>query len=1469
MTSRLERYKSRISKERELNSDIKELESIYLSSNQFYQNYDFTEFVKLATENSAQPLGPSIKEFFENPYNPNSPITVLPKTEDEMLERRGFQSLRRAIVSPISESTAALLNIGMNTGPFGFGSTYRHLLPDNTNELVNRSVDAAFRQVVGKELYDEKVDKKTGEVYYELEKPTTTAESLARTVGELGLGLLVTRKPTAAILDTFKTAPKRTRGRPSKKQLAAEKRVATRTKRLERFDPLIKAEVAAQFNFVDDPEFNVVAGALSNFIGDDESKLAALFNYLDTDEDSPEAARRLSLLLDGMTFAGLFGTALGVGKITVKGVTQMINSIKASGPEAVNKFKSIISTNRRNETASKKVKPTVSKPIVPMITNLKSVGEDNFFNKAWRGLQRSYYSIASRDGMYAPGTLNIIKKSEYNKIAWSDRAIDIHAKLTSTMNDIAKQGKYTVDELEDLFGYYLSQTKKDGKLVTLKMLPKDLQQYAKQSREYIDALSEMLMQSKFISKELKTQINDNLGKYLRKTYEAFENPNYKPSAQVVDRAKSFIIKSLKAKDVNAGRVRPRPDGYYESKSLQIIDDLLRKQAGKPFVNFEQHINSVFGAKKADIVFAVRKNINPVIRELLGEEKLATTSVFRTIERLSREISDHRLMDDLYNAGLGKWFFTGKGKNSVAPNAYMTSGRIVGEKFHKLNGVRTTPEIAKLFANMNNVGDISTLAQFYSYFLKLKGFGQASATVYNLTTHLRNTIGGGIILARNGLNPFSNETVDSLKILRERLTPFKTAKEKNDELVKIYQEYQSLGLVNQNVRVGEFKALFNDYVLNPKTSIIENPKQALNKFSRLNKKITDVYVAEDDLWRIAGYNKELQVLRQAYPDRSLQSLKEEAATIIRNTMPTYDLIAPGIQQLRRLPIGNFFSFTAEQFRNNYHTLSRSIDEIRTGNEVLVQRGLQRLASQIAVTYTTNKGLTDLTKYQFGITDEDEKAIRDLSLPEWSKNSTLVFDRTEDGSIEYIDMTYVDPSAPVTDVVRAFLNEITDSSIPADVPRNKLGKAVSEAAKQFLKPFVGSAIFTDRLLDIAFGQGRDLETGQLIDGYNTLEGPFNIDNIVAAFKHSGEGLIPRELRDDFSLIAGEKRKKIDKGEISIGNELFARFTGQRVIQLTPSKLEQDFKFKLYDLNDKHSAARDKLSKSIEDNLTPDELLERFKKTNNSYYKHFVRGKLAFEAALHFNLDFKKISNTADSALSRFTNAELNNFLTANNSFIPVKFTNNQLSRFRSIGNFREKSFYNFYEEYTDLYLDYHNLPIIEDIDNEYRTYSTRELLGRRSPLFEGGPLDVENPVEDVKDVSADRVDPLTGEPYSFVGLTETEKQMRRFGLMDNRVKLNQGTSQPMFEQRINNPADYPFLLREDGKKMTHRMADDGKMVYPMIQLQEDGTLKDYKDDFDSAREQAIKTGNYKVFETESEAQEYARGGYKTKEFKEYYK
>lgn len=92
----------------------------------------------------------------------------------------------------------------------------------------------------------------------------------------------------------------------------------------------------------------------------------------------------------------------------------------------------------------------------------------------------------------------------------------------------------------------------------------------------------MLANSTYIPKKIRDEIKTNMGKYLRKTYEAFENPNYKPSNDVYNRAVNEIKKGLQATDANAGRQRPRPSGWYDQEARKFVDGLLNKNKGKAF-----------------------------------------------------------------------------------------------------------------------------------------------------------------------------------------------------------------------------------------------------------------------------------------------------------------------------------------------------------------------------------------------------------------------------------------------------------------------------------------------------------------------------------------------------------------------------------------------------------------------------------------------------------------------------------------------------------------------------------------------------------------------------------------------------------------------------------------------------------------------------------------------------------------------
>ena len=176
-----------------------------------------------------------------------------------------------------------------------------------------------------------------------------------------------------------------------------------------------------------------------------------------------------------------------------------------------------------------------------------------------------------------------------------------------------------------------------------------------------------------------------------------------------------------------------------------------------------------------------------------------------------------------------------------------------------------------------------LRRAWNYYLLQKGFGQAFATVYSLTTHARNTIGGSWIMASNGLNPFDRQTRDAFKILQNEI--FTGVKNKDEALQELYVKFQRLGIVNQNVRKGEFSDLLNDAAKADWINMTANKfnsTSALGHVRKANDLITRTYVAEDDLFRIAAYTKELATLKRAYPNRAIDDLEREAADIVRNT-----------------------------------------------------------------------------------------------------------------------------------------------------------------------------------------------------------------------------------------------------------------------------------------------------------------------------------------------------------------------------------------------------------------------------------------------------------------------------------------------------------------------------------------------------------------------------------------------------------
>ena len=1287
---------------------------------------------------------------------------------EEYYEDIPLKNTRRTLGGIVDELATGSLTLARDFTSFTGGTFVPGMgyvkIPEEqlpTDEDIQAGVSSVVRPLVGKDIYDgDKIQSPegiTGKLAVDVAPFLTVASGAKKVFTDIGSGVDAYFKKTA-------------------KDKNDEVANALRSKKINAAATLASAEAGSQVVFADDPELFLVA----NFVNDqltgtdfDDNVIADIFNYLDADDNSSVAQKRLSLLLDGAVFSTLIGGALKYGgkpfTFTKEKLSNILQRVKEN-PETAAKFKRFLAPlqNRIQQVLPKdRLDDDVFVPVTGPTRNITR-GVVNLL----RDTRRKYFT--SR-GYYSAEMHSILKDTEYAKVAQSREATQLFTNLTLRLQKIAKEGKLSKNELDLLFEDYMI-----GK-IKLKNLPKKLQPLAQQARNDIDELSSRLLETQSIPEETKRIIRLNLGSYLRKSYELFENPKYRPSESVIEEAIESVAAKLQR---NTGLQRdlfkddpvPRTAQDFRNQAETIITNILDNPQGKNTLNY---LDKVFGLKQADIIFQTRKEIDEPLQKLFGERTAQDTpaSVFTTLETLSHYITDAKMYDDLYKQGYGKWFFDENVALPASKERYAAT--IDGEKFLSLNGLQTTDRIAEFFNKANpNLLEILTGKPVFRELLMLKGYGQAFATVYSLTTHARNTIGGGIIMASNGLNPFDTETRDSFKLLTNEL--YRKAENKDEALTELYNKYQRLGLVNQNVRVGEFKNIINDATtkadwvkdLDNKFASVAFAQDTKKLISAVNDKVNKTYVAEDDLWRIAAFQKELQVLRKAFPNRSLEELEKEAATVIRNTFPTYDLVPLGAREIRQIPLfGNFYSFVAERWRNNYHTLRRGFEEINSGNPELMERGYQRLGSKLAVGYAGAQGLNTYTKHAYGVTDEEEETLKDLAVPYWSKNGTLIYKRDNLGNLMFADSTFSDPDAPILTVLTSATNVIFDPETPIEEIDELYGKALLEAIRTFSEPFVDQPLLSGQIIEAL--DGKD-ENENFIEGYNPQ---FSFtENAFAIGKFISEVLVPRALKEGFSYTVGEKSEKLKSGDIDAAEELISKITGQRFYKVDNKALTTNLFFKMKDFIDDSTEIKQIVTGKA---ATPEDQMSELIKANRVYYRSYTKLAKAIKAARVFNVDEQEIRKLVNDRLGQAgLNSDQRDFLlSSTNSFQGLRLTENQIKKAQALDpTFKEKyQTLNTKLSYLPTYDLEYELP---EERQEAQKEAVETLQGRRN-FVDGAAVSKDYPVPFASEVPAEREDVMSDQSYEtqanaepinpFTGKPYTNIYKKRIGLRDGSKPL----------------------------------------------------------------------------------------------------
>jgi len=436
----------------------------------------------------------------------------------------------------------------------------------------------------------------------------------------------------------------------------------------------------------------------------------------------------------------------------------------------------------------------------------------------------------------------------------------------------------------------------------------------------------------------------------------------------------------------------------------------------------------------------------------------------------------------------------------------------------------------------------------------KALSQVAKTILAPVTHFRNLFSATGFSAANGIffeNPLIVGRAFKDAFGKLQLPGRQGAEAANAE----YRELLELGVVNSQVQLGDVKNLLRDVRMGENLNI-EKPLESMmkkltagagRKAKAFMKGAEDLYTAEDDLFKIANYAVERYRLKNAYTQAGInfteRQLKEEAADIVRNTVPNYAYVSDTVRALRRLPLGTFMSFPSEILRTTTNAAQRAIREIK--NPALRNIGLKRLLGLSTVLAVAPYGIQKGFQGIYGVTNEQLDALKQY-LPEWSKNSTILPIRTDKGDLKYIDFSHGNAYDVAIRPIQTLLNEVQKGIEDEDVLMEGVLKGMAQAAGELASPFISEAIYTEAALDIIARGGRTREGRQLYTDQTPTGEKIDIIN-----KHLAQAMLPFSYQQLNRLYQAATDKPSKRGEFfELPDELLG-FAGYRAIKVDPVK------------------------------------------------------------------------------------------------------------------------------------------------------------------------------------------------------------------------------------------------------------------------------------------------------------------------------
>ena len=690
-----------------------------------------------------------------------------------------------------------------------------------------------------------------------------------------------------------------------------------------------------------------------------------------------------------------------------------------------------------------------------------------------------------------------------------------------------------------------------------------------------------------LSKELANIEVKNLHQYFVRSFATFTNPDKIVEPKIMEKAVGYLVNNVIKKNTtlkeSAIRTFPKlspEDAYIQSAKMHAEDILAtgRAEGKSPLIQLREIGTRILQNDKYRFL-KTGEELPTAIKNLLGPERNLKASVAYTTSEAIASMANKRAADYIAQSGLkNKWLF-----NSLedAVNAGFIGAQPI-RKVSKMGMMKSellnkyaAPEYVQMFEGVG--GKLDTLVQmaFYRHALQAKVGVQIGKTLYSPQTQVRNVTSASFFSLMNGHIGNKASVTDAMRIVARDI--FKAGGNKIDEVEfnNYVEKLVRLGVWDENVVAAELKSVLTQL----KDGSINTQDKLFDKLIKMapTDKVARLYAGGDNLWKQYGWEygksqlnmalKNLDEVKEWFrymgkefdPISPVTGVKktfddaidEASAFLLRDTYPTYSKVPPFIQNLRKLPLGNFISFPAEILRTGTNIISTGLKEAAHPNAAIRQMGVRRLTGAFLTSYAVGKGFTETSQFLTGSTSSQWSAYKRSSAASWDANSNLLAVKGwKDGESAAINFSYFSPYDSLAKPLEAAIAQAQAQNLnPQETEQFVMNLMFAEEGPvmALIEPFVSEPLGFDRFLDVTTRNGKKDGGGSVYTQSDDLG-----DKFIKSFAHILQGVKPGIITTG-QKIGDALSNDLTRGgkPVNLQDELLALFTGTRIIRIDVKK------------------------------------------------------------------------------------------------------------------------------------------------------------------------------------------------------------------------------------------------------------------------------------------------------------------------------